>query len=169
MKLAGALVVVVVFTMFGISKSAELSKKARCISAIIEALRYISSELRSAMTALPVIFLNLENIAKPETKNFFHVLNTSLVRLEDESFAALWLKALETGGLSISNEQSEELGRLGLSLGRYSSEEQCAAIEACMARLEHEYAIALEKSREGRRFYTGVGLATGLMLAAVLI
>lgn len=169
MKYAGAVIVVAVFTLLGISKSTELTRRARCISAVIEALRYISSELRSAMTPLPVIFEELEAISKPETKKFFGVLNAGMLKLDDESFSELWLNALETGGLSLNTEQKTELQRLGQSLGRYSAEEQCAAIEACMARLEHEYAAALESSREGKKLYTGLGLATGLMLAAVLI
>lgn len=169
MKIAGAVIVVAVFTLLGMSRAAGLSKRARCLGAVIESLRYIMSELRSVSTPLPEIFYKLEEVSRPETKKFFQVLCGGMASLEDRSFGEIWREALREGGLCLSEGQLTELNRLGLSLGRYSAEEQCSALSACMTRLEAEYGAAMQRSREGRKLYTGLGLATGIMLAAVLI
>ncbi len=168
MKVTGALLVIAVFTAFGIIKSMSLSGRAKCLREVIDALRYISSELQSAATPIPEIFAELYRLSGPETGQMFLRLKENMASLSDMSFGELWQMALQDRSLNLSAYQRDELGRLGLYLGRYPAGEQCAAIDACIMHLESEHEAALGRAREGRKLYTGLGLTTGLMFAAVL-
>lgn len=169
MKIAGALIVVVVFTTIGVIRANSLSQHARCLAEIIESLRFMSSELRSVATPLPEIFCEIAKVSRQETNNFFSMLSDSMEKIVEISFAELWLEALDEGNLSLCHNEINELKRLGLSLGRYSAEEQCVAIDVCINRLEYAYTDALKKSIEGKKLYTGLGLSMGIMFAALLI
>jgi stage III sporulation protein AB len=167
MKILGFLLVVAVFTLFGVSKSAGLIRRERTLCAVLEALCYIRSELQSVQTPLPVIFDSLLTSSKQEMMAFFEKIADGMSCIYDESFSELWAAAAET--LCLSASQRSEVVRMGQYLGRFPAAEQCAAIDGCIAHLEPEYNAARTAAREGRKLWTGLGLATGLMLAAVLI
>lgn len=168
MKATGAILVIAAFTAFGITKSKSLSGRAKCLGAIIDALRYICSELQSAATPMPEIFAELYRLSRPETRKLFLQLDENMDSLSDLSFGELWQSALQDKSLNLSDYQRDELCRLGLYLGRYPAAEQCSAIEACILHLESEHEAAIGKAREGRKLYTGLGLTAGLMFATVL-
>lgn len=167
MKIIGSLLVVAVFTIFGVSKAAELYKRERTLCAVLEALCYIRSELQSILTPLPVIFDSLMNTAKPEMLPFLEKITGGMSCIYDESFSELWTDAAET--LCLSASQRSEVIRLGQYLGRFPAAEQCAAIDGCIVHLEPEYMAAKAAAKEGRKLWTGLGLAAGLMLATVLV
>ena len=168
MKVTGALLVIAVFTAFGITKSMSLSGRAKCLGAVIDSLRYIYSELQSAATPIPEIFAELYRLSRPETRRMFLQLKEQMASLSDMSFGELWQSVVQDKSLNLSAYQRGELCRLGLYLGKYPAAEQCAAIEACIMHLEAEHEAAIGRAREGRKLYTGLGLTTGLMLATVL-
>lgn len=167
MKILGALLVVAVFTLFGFSKAAGLYKRERTLSEVLEMLCYIRSELQSILTPLPVIFDSLMNTAKPEMQPFFKKIADGISCIYDESFSELWAAAAET--LCLSASQRTEVVRLGQYLGRFPAAEQCAAIDGCIVHLEPEYMAAKAAAKEGKKLWTGLGLAAGLMLATVLV
>lgn len=169
MKILGALIVVAVFTVLGIIRANSLDRNARCLAEILESIRFISAELRSLATPLPEMFKEISKAVKPETKKFFCLLSDSMSEIEDTSFSALWEKSLKEGDLSLSHNEMIELNRLGKSLGRYSAEEQCTAIDVCISRLDSAYVVALNKALEGRKLYISLGLSTGIMFATLLI
>lgn len=167
MKIVGSLLIVAVFTLFGLSKAAGLYQRERTLCAVLEALCYIRSELQSILTPLPVIFDNLITSAKPEIKPFLEKIAGGMNCIYDESFSELWAAASET--LYLSASQRSEVVRLGQYLGRFPAAEQCAAIDGCIVHLEPEYMAAKATAKEGRKLWTGLGLAAGLMLATVLV
>lgn len=165
----GALFVVAAFTLFGLSKSAALCRAERTLRAFIEALDYMRCELQSAATPLPELFAGLKLRGLGELNAFFSALSEAMDDPAERSFSEVWSEAAGQGTLSLSPEQRAEITRLGLYLGRFPAQEQCAAIDGCIAHLTPEHENARRKAAEGKKLWTGLGLAAGLMLVTVLI
>ena len=167
MKLVGALFVVVAATLLGVSKASALGKREKTLAAVIAALGYVRCELQSAATPLPELLGNLRSRSQVELANFYDEL--SAFGGSGESFEDAWTKAVGCAALCLSEGQKRELSRLGQYLGRFPGGAQCEAIDACLSHLKPEHEAARAAARQGKKLWTGLGLAAGLMLAAVLI
>lgn len=170
MKLIGAIAVIVSCGAFGISQSRKLSRRAVCISAAAEALRYMASELRASAPPLPELMDELACSAAQPVRGFFAKLSGETKLIGEESFEAIWKRTVSSDSSMLLGEGSRRiLAGAGEFIGRFSCSEQAEALERCAYKLESEYRFANEKAREGRRLYPGLGLTVGVMLAAVFL
>jgi stage III sporulation protein AB len=170
MKALGAFSVVVGCALLGFVRALLLAKQERCIAAVIDSLRYMISEMRMDAPPLPVLIAHLAEYSGEEVRGFYSKLCSAMELLGQESFEALWSGALMTDReLCLNAARRRILCKAGAFMGRFSAKEQCAALEGCIARLEPEHRLALEKAREGRRLYPGLGLTAGIMLAAMFL
>ena len=64
---------------------------------------------------------------------------------------------------------SAPLEELGASLGRYDSTMQCTAIDRCINEISLEQQTLRLSLSSNKRMYIGIGGATGLIIAIVLI
>lgn len=170
MKLLGALAVVAAGVLFGIIRSELLFKRERCLSAVIDSLRYMGSELKLQSQPLPELIREMSENAAAPVREYYVNLYMAIDLLGEQSFESLWSELVMTDkSLEISDRQREILCKAGSFMGKFSVEDQALALEGCVARLEPEYNRAHEKAIEGRRLYPGLGLTAGLMLAALFI
>jgi len=170
MKLLGFLAVVLGCGAFGLSRSMALSRRAACLAASAEALRYMASSLLASACPLPELVEELSQWAGPEVRGLFSRLLEAMDKLGEESFEELWKDAVYSEpSLALDESQRHILAGAGEFMGKFSSEEQSRALERCAGRLEMECRAAEEKAREGRRLYPGLGLTAGVMLAAVFL
>lgn len=170
MRALGALTVILGCGLFGLVRAMGLAKQAQCVAAVIDSLRYMASSLKASSPPLPELILELSENSKTEVREFYGKLCAATELLGDESFENMWTSAVMTDKtLLLSRESRRQLCKAGAYIGRFSVEEQTAALESCIVRLEAEYRLASEKAREGKRLYPGLGLTAGIMLAAVFI
>lgn len=170
MKLIGALFLVAACTLFGLGQARKLFFRQSCLESVLDSLRFMEAELKNGAVPIPDIFDILRKLPNSRLRSFFNELNGKMESFGQESLAEIWSdSALNNQSISLSDRQRQELGRLGIFLGRYSEKEQSEAIEACIMHLEDELKRSTVKAREGAKLYTGLGLTAGLMLAAVLI
>ena len=170
MRAAGAAALVFGCVLLGLLQTQRLIRRRQTLAEAAQALRFIGSELQSRQTPLPDIFEQLSESCSLGFGELFCGLAQQMKSPEGESFQSLWKRQVKSSRqISLSPEQRLELCRLGASLGRYEVGEQTAALESCIERLERQLLLAQEKEREGKRLYTGLGLAAGLMLAAALL
>ncbi len=170
MRILGALTVIIGCSLFGLVRAMALQKSERCIRAIIDSLQYMSSELRATAMPLPDLIAELSAASRQELRGFYEKLHTAMQLLGDESFENIWTSAvMGDKSLYISENQRLLLCKAGAFMGRFSVEEQTAALDSCISRLEPEYRLAADKAKEGKRLYPGLGLTAGFMLAAMFI
>lgn len=170
MKAAGAALIVVGCTLYGLIKAAGLSRQAKCLGAFLESLRFIEAELSSTAPPLPELFERLAQSARPEVRGFYRRLREGMEGIGDKSFSQLWRQSLlNDGDLCLSAYQRAELERPGTVLGRYDFRELEGALESCLLRLEPELGAANARAKEGLRLYTGLGLVSGIMAATVML
>lgn len=170
MKVLGAVTVIIGCCLFGLARAWGLQKQEKCIGAVIDSLRYMGSELKAVSPPLPELISDLSENARPEVLGFYMGLRSAMELLGDESFEKLWTKAVMTDkSLLLSENQRRQLCKAGAFIGRFSVEEQEAALKSCISRLETEYRMAADRAREGKKLYPGLGLTAGIMLSAVFI
>ncbi len=170
MRILGALTVIIGCSLFGLVRALSLSKAERCIGAVIDSLQYMSSELKASSMPLPELITELAEVARPEVRGFYVNLNSCMSLLGDESFENIWAGlVMRDKGLVLDEKQRKLLCKAGAFMGRFSVEEQAAALESCVQRLETEYKLAADKAREGKKLYPGLGLTAGFMIAAMFI
>ena len=168
LRAAGAALVVSACTWYGVIKAAGLRRQAKLLAAFLDSLRFIAAELSNRATPLPELCALMAETGRPEVRNFFARLSLGLEKRGETSFSQLWREALaQEAGLTLF--QKNELQRPGDMLGRYDYKAQLGAIESCLLRLEPELRAANGRAREGLRLYTGLGLAAGVMTAAVML
>lgn len=170
MKLLGAVLLICACTLLGIGQARRLNFRRSCLSAAMDALRYIEAELKNGSVPMPEIFMQLATQSNSKFQVLFKKLSEKMCELGEASLSEIWSDCiLNEQSISLSDEQRQELCKLGNYLGRYSETEQSEAISACIGHLSEELRMSSEKAREGTKLYTGLGLTFGLMLAAVLI
>lgn len=170
MRAAGALLIILGCTLYGFLKAAVLCKRARCLGAFLESLRFMEAELIGRATPLPEMLLQLSETARPEVRGFYKALSEKMDAAFENGFASLWRETLLNGELlCLSPYQRAELERPGAMLGRYDHKEQVGAIESALSRLEPELRRANGRAKDGLRLYTGLGLVGGIMAATVML
>ena len=170
MKAVGALFLVCACTLFGIGQARKLYFRRGCLADALDALRFISAELKNGAVPIPEIFAELRRLPNNRLHALFEALCTRMDGFGEESLSDIWNGCvMNDQTISLSQGQRQELSRVGAYLGRYSETEQSDAIAACTEHLEIELKRSSEKAREGAKLFTGLGLTFGLMLAAVLL
>lgn len=170
MRTIGALFLVFACTLFGIGQARKLFFRQSCLTGALDALRFMSAELKNGAVPIPEIFAELRSLPNTKLHSFFETLCTKMDSFGAESLADLWSGCvMNDQTISLSQRQRQELSRVGSYLGRYSETEQSDAIAVCAEHLEIELKMSSDKAREGAKLFTGLGLTFGLMLAAVLI
>ncbi|MFB0919670.1 MAG: stage III sporulation protein AB [Oscillospiraceae bacterium] len=170
MKAVGAIFLVCACTLFGIGQARKLYFRRGCLADAMDALRFISAELKNGAVPIPEIFAELRRLPDSRLHSFFEILCTKMEAFGDESLSEIWGgSVMNDRTISLSQGQRQELSRVGAYLGRYSEAEQSDAIAACTEHLAIELKRSSDKAREGAKLFTGLGLTFGLMLAAVLL
>ena len=70
---------------------------------------------------------------------------------------------------SLSKRALSAVEELGASLGRYDSTMRCTAIDRCINEISLEHQTLRLSLSSNKRMYIGIGSATGLIIAIVLI
>lgn len=150
--------------LWGIDKVRGLRKRRDDLLCVIAALQYVCAELGSTAAPLEEIFASVPGC------RLFEEISTALSAGNCENIRQLWHDCVYAkAGLSLSEEQSAELDRIGAVLGRFPATEQLPVIERCVERLELHAREAGVKAEKGTKLYLGMAISAGSMAAVVLL
>lgn len=162
-RLAGALLLILAGAALGLERGARVKGRVRLLSALCAALSVMAEEISLLRTPLPELASRLAASGPEELRSFFAALSPP----GGAPFSEKW--AEEVNSLPLNAEARETLSSLGLSLGRYDAQSQCAQIELTRTRLERLTQEA-RAERDGRaKIYPGLGLSLGAMAAVILL
>lgn len=165
----GILLLITGGTMTGSAAAARLKNRVQVLSAMLAALEVMKGEICTLLTPLPEAVTRLAGMEQMEVHPLFRRLEELLPGLGEQSFSALWDRAVVESGLPFSAEEQTCLLQLGESLGRFDAQAQAVAISRCMDMLEQHLSDARMKAAGDGRLYQGLGLSGGLMLAILLL
>lgn len=167
MKLLGTVFVILSCTALGIMKARSLARENEAYAELISALTLMKGEICSRASSMDEVFRLLNTEKRSCTSAFFSKICRDMSDIGNISLKAIWQQAADT--LCISSDGVQAVKALGNVLGRYDAQAQSAAIERCMLALSAEQNALREKLNENKRMYIGIGAASGLVLAILLI
>ena len=169
MRLLGALLILSAAVGIGLHFMSLSRSRLRALEDFDAALCLMRGELSLRNSPLPEVLEKLSQDSAGQARLFFMTLSDSLPLLGTCPFSRLWETTLQKSCPVLPETARRELIRLGNSLGRYDLERQLSELAAVQQRLEQ---IALQAAREYaqiRKLGPGLGAASGLLLAILLL
>ena len=169
MSWLGASIIVFACTAAGLIKARSLTQLDRLYSGLIAVLGIMKSEISSRSAPMDEIIELISCGQVRYIEPFTEHLKQGLTHLGEISFGSIWDGAVAEGLRGISPRSVLALKSLGSTLGRYEASEQSAAIERCITVISTEQSQLQSGLCANKRMYIGIGAASGLMLAIMLV
>ena len=169
MNIVGVILIIFGCTAAGIKKARSLSELDRTYSELISALSLIKSEISSRASPLDEVLHTVAGTADGAVGRFVICVRDDFPNLGEEPFCCIWSKAAESCLDGLSERALTAVKALGSSLGKYDGSMQCASLDRCISELSSEQKALREMLSANRRMYVGIGAASGLIIAIVLI
>lgn len=166
MRLVAALALAVGFGVLGYGFILTAQRQRSLTQAMLTSLEILRGEIATRLTPMPDCAQMLSENGPRECRGFYESLYASLNALGDVEFSRLWSACLAT--LDLPDMAAAALRDLGMSLGRYSADEQRAAIDRCIESLKHCLEEAGTEVRENARLRFGLTMCAGAVLAVIL-
>lgn len=168
LKIVGALMVISCCSIIGMGFAGGLKARKKNLAGFISALTVMKSEICDLLTPMPELLERMAKQAEPPVNQFF--INCLGHMKNSLPFSQAWVKAVrETAGLQLYAEEMLCLCELGMLLGRYEAEEQRAAINRALIRLEEFHRRAGEDMEGRGKVCAVMGISAGLMIAIIMI
>lgn len=169
MNILGVVLIIFGCTAAGIKKARSLSELDRTYSELISALSLIKNEISSRAAPLDDILRVAAETTTGAAGRFILCVEDGFTKLGEESFCGIWSAAAESCLDIISERALTAVKVLGCSLGKYNGSMQCSALDRCINEISAEQKSLREMLCANRRMYVGIGAASGLIIAIVLI
>lgn len=127
------------------------------------------NEIVTLSAPLDEAFERAAGLANGDVGRFMSQVRRDFEKLGEDSFCGIWCSAARDDLQSLSERALSAVEELGASLGRYDSTMQCTAIDRCINEISLEQQTLRLSLSSNKRMYIGIGGATGLIIAIVLI
>jgi stage III sporulation protein AB len=152
----------------GLYFSAALKKRLLLITELEGALNIVREELSANLTPLPELFSMAARQNTGAVSEFFGKVVLGFGEIAEKPFYDTWQEAA-TALPCLTPAEKDTLFRLGRTLGRYNTEDQAQTLGAVSARFaEFRQAAQTRLTKEGKS-RTVLGLASGILLAIILL
>lgn len=171
LKMLGAACVIFSASAVGFGFSGNVRRQCAQLTALIEALTYLKSEILYRRTPLPqALGMLAEHSADAAVGGLFAKAAEKLEASCTLSVHAAFRAALGMAdGLVLSAQTRQALLSLSLSLGQLDLDGQERALELASERLSAQLRL-LEQGRSARcRSYATIGICAGMALAVILL
>ena len=169
MKLLGIGSMLLASLGFGLVSLSEKRERMGCLRDLCAALVLFRAELGSTRVPLPRLIHELCGKARGQAACFLRTLDASLEKLGERSFCELWEAAANETLPLLTLEEREALNQCGKLLGRFSLEEQLAALDE----MQRRFASALDREqqvyREDKKLRLWLPTAAGALLVILLL
>lgn len=171
LKMLGAACVVFSASAVGFGFSGNVRRQCAQLTALMEALTYLKSEMLYRRTPLPqALGMLAERSSDAAIGGLFAIAAEKLEESCTLSVHAAFRTALGAADrLALSTQVQQTLLSLSLSLGQLDMDGQERALELASERLSAQLRL-LEQGRSARcRSYTTIGICAGMALAVILL
>lgn len=162
----GAVMLVAASLWLGAALVISEKRRNRLLDALISSLEILRGEISTRLTPLPDCARLLAESGPEACREFYSSVYSASGVLGEVEFSRLWDACLSV--LDLDGRARAALSDLGRSLGRYSADEQRAAIDRCLAELGLCAGAARERAQKNMQLRLGLPLAAGLLLAVML-
>ena len=169
-KIIGALLIIGGACTVGISADIRLRRRIECLNAWVSALSIINAEVTCRLSTLPEI-MRLLSKRGDILSTFFSSCADGLSAYDRETFIYIWTRALRAS-VSITGllpQDVEILSQVGMTLGRYDSEQQSSELISAQGRLLLAAGEAVREREKKGKIYKALGLTGGIGIVLIFI
>lgn len=169
LKMMGIILIMGGSIAIGMSANGKLRLRIRVLSALINALDMMYSEISCMLTPTQDILEKLMQCNAEPVRSFFKDCRDNMVRRSDMPFSLIWGRAVkEAEYLELKPQEKQALIDIGGVLGRYEAPEQLKVISHARRNLEsHLHVAEKDKLRLGK-LYGSLSVVCGLAAIIVL-
>jgi len=165
----GALLLTGGSTALGLGAANRLRARTNALHALCSALQTMDRELSFRLTPIPELFTLLAKTAEPPASDFFQCCAEGVTGEAPRLITSLWEQAIDKTLPELNKEDRRILLPLGNVLGRYSAEDQRAAISEAVSDLERAACQSEEIHIRKGRIYSILGLVSGTFFVILLL
>lgn len=165
MKILGSVLIIFVFSVFGIIKAGVLRKRYTNILKIREALMELETQMMFLKNNLDIA---MRSVGEGKVKKLFLGCAKNMQEMQvDEA----WKKTLmdNADSLFLNNRDVSVISKLSSELGKTDCENQVRHIRYVGSLVDELYESAVLEYKEKHKLYQSSGLALGVFLVLVMI
>lgn len=166
MKTAGALIVILSCSLFGLRMANALRTRAEFLHSLARSLTLLRNGLCASLLTVREVLESLAESSEPSREFFARCLE----RFGNEDFKTAWTAAALGGReWALAEDECRTLAGLGEIIGRYEAEKQRELIDRTIAYFEDRAKLAEEEKRRQYKLRAALGVGSGLMLAILML
>lgn len=162
-KFFGAVLIVISFGIWGVSKSEKLKKRCDSLLSVISSLNLLENEIAFSQKDIASALLSVGNM---ENLSLFVTVSENL---KNSSVPEAFSLALKNPGMCLSKSDGKLLIEFSQSLGSLGKESQIGSIHHTKELLASARVSALEEYGKYGRLYRSMGILLGFLVAVILI
>lgn len=169
LRLVGAAMLLSASAALGFGAAGRLKSRVYQLEELILSLKTMEWELSDRLTPLPELLRRTSACMAGIVKEFYLLCLDGLERRREVPFSQIWREAADGVPFCLEEHELIHLENLGSILGRYDAASQCAALRETREQLDQLLNQAREQARSAGRVYKTMGVASGALLAVVLL
>lgn len=168
-RLMGALLLMGGGLYLGLGRAAGLARRCAALNAWCAALAHWEGELAFRLPAMPELLQSLSVKSASPAREVLAAVRKGMGDLGEQSFSAIWARAVDEHSEALAPADRELLCRLGDLPGRCGWEDQRRGVETLRQSLQAQEArLRSDLAREGKVYGT-LGLSAGALLTILLL
>ena len=171
MKTAGAVLVIAAGTMAGFCRSREDRRHIKDIEALKTLFCMMKGEMSYSRLPLREICARMSFVTESPYSDWLLLLEVELEERGERMLSEIWRKTAQESlkGTALSEKEKEELYSLGSQIGRTDALTQADLLEMYTQRLEEYRKGYTEAVGEKIKICNCLGVASGIVIAILLI
>lgn len=171
MKMAGALLIVGMTSLWGIIEAAKVRSQLENMKYLQRIISLIQSEIRYSRTFLGEIFWNIGIGVKEPYKSWLLEMSERTKTFAGDSMEEIWKEGIcrNLKELNLPKQETESLKSLGNQLGYADVQVQMKLLDLYQDHLERTVREMHEQMHTKVRLYHGLGIMSGLFVTVLLL
>ena len=170
-KIIGALLVISSCGALGLYFSGELRTRINDLEELKKLLILLRGDIRYTNTPLPEALETLSKRHDGTYKKFLNNISNQLLKLNGESFSAIWKEAVKKDlkHTSLSKEDYNLIDQLGESIGYLDKNMQINTLDLYIEQIEITSSRLSKTVKEKTRLYNSLGIMGGIFITIILL
>lgn len=167
LKLTGAMLILLAFTLFGFFQANQFSRRPKQIADLIRSLQRLETEITYGYTPLKEALYKMAESCPLPVSSLFRTVAEQLGKDGGRPVQHIWQEAIQKQWQHTSMKKGEQdvVLQLGSTLGLSDSSDQVKHLRLAIHQLQSE----LDGAQEERKRYESMWRSLGLLMGALLV
>lgn len=170
-KIVGCILIILSSTLMGFYYSNELKSRVNNLKELRKLIVLLRGDIRYGNTPLPEAICAIARRHEGSFKVFFVRLSEKLGEHSGNTFAQVWMEAVNSELLNTSLNKKDKSGliQFGENLGYLDKEMQINTLDLFLTQLEDEINELSKTAKEKSYLYSTLGIMAGIFVSIILL